>query len=197
MAAKHLVLGLIVKRSDYGYSLRQRFDEAFGDTEFADSFVYSALNTLEREGLIRQVGASKMAVGQRGRGHVRFVFEATEQGIEEFDRWMKGSAQPTSIRPELLMKLALCEPRHVPALIDAAWAQEQLCLDRLKELQSKEGVALDDCSTLAEGIEALLLDSDVASLQTTFRAHCKMRQVLRRLGGTNRPGGAGPGLRGV
>ncbi len=47
MAAKHLVLGLIVRRPDYGYSLRRRFNEDFGDTEFAESMIYSALAALE------------------------------------------------------------------------------------------------------------------------------------------------------
>lgn len=50
MAAKHVVLGLIVKRPDYGYSLMQRFREGFGDAEFAESIIYSALDALEREG---------------------------------------------------------------------------------------------------------------------------------------------------
>lgn len=131
------------------------------------------------------------------RGPVRTVYGATQRGVAEFDRWMTGPSQPTPMRAELRMKLALCEPHHVPALIDVAWAQEQQCLDRLKELQSADGVALDDCSTLAEGLEALLLDADVAFLQTTIETLRKMRGVLRRLGGEYRGGRAGPGLRGV
>ncbi|HXB64009.1 MAG TPA: PadR family transcriptional regulator [Solirubrobacteraceae bacterium] len=195
MAAKHLVLGLIVRRPDYGYSLKQRFNKEFGDTEFAASMIYSALTALEREGLIERVGEPRVAVGRRG--SVRTRYRATQRGVAEFDGWMIGPSQPTPMRAELRSKLALCEPRHVPALIDAAWAQEQQCLDRLKELQSADGVALDDCSTLTEGVEALLLDADVAFLQTTIETLRKMRAVLRRLGGEYRGGRIGPGLRGV
>ncbi len=196
MAAKHLVLGLIVKRPDYGYSLKRRFKEEFGDTEFAESIIYSALNSLEQEGLIERVGEPQVAAGQR---QVRTVYGSTQRGVAELDRWMLGPLSPTPMRAELRMKLALCQPRHVPGLIDAAWAQEQLCVNRLKELQAMTGsVALDECSTLAEGVEALLLDGDVAFLQTTIEWLRRTRQVLRRLAGEHGGGGAGRGyLRGV
>ncbi len=196
MAAKHVVLGLIVKRPDYGYSLMQRFREGFGDAEFAESIIYSALDALEREGLIEPVAERRVATGKR-REKGRVLYGATRRGVAEFDGWMTGPSPRAPMRDELRMKLALCQPHHVPALIDAAWAQEQRCLDRLKQLQSAEGVALDDCSTLAEGLEALLLDADVAFLQTTIEWLRRARGVLRRLGGTHGAGPPGPRLRGV
>lgn len=42
MAAKDVVLGLVVERADYGYSLARRFDERFGDSRFAESSIYAA-----------------------------------------------------------------------------------------------------------------------------------------------------------
>jgi Transcriptional regulator PadR-like family len=54
-AAKDVVLGLIVERADYGYSLVQRFEGRFGYAAFAESIVYSALDSLQRGQLPQDV----------------------------------------------------------------------------------------------------------------------------------------------
>ena len=56
MSAKYAVLGLVIERPGYGYQLAQRLEERFGCSEFAPSGVYSALDQLSRDSLIRSAG---------------------------------------------------------------------------------------------------------------------------------------------
>jgi DNA-binding PadR family transcriptional regulator len=197
VVAKDLVLGLIIDRSDYGYSLRRRFEELFGNAGFAESIVYSALDSLEKDGLIEPVGTRKST--KVGRRDVRnSIYGATQSGITYFDEWMADSSPPAPVREDLRMKLALCKPRHVPRLIDLVWAQEQQCIDRLRHLQIAEAdvLALDACSTLPQALEALLLDDDVAYLQTRIERLQQMRKALTRFVAEPR-GRGGSGLRGL
>lgn len=111
-----------------------------------------------------------------------------------FDEWMFDSSPPAPMREDLRVKLALCKRRHVPRLIDLTWAQEQQCVNRLRELQLAEAdnLALDDCSTLPLALEALFVEEDVAYLQTRIERLQRTRETLERF----RDRG-GPGLRGV
>ncbi len=193
MASKDVVLGLIVERSDYGYSLVQRFGERFGYAAFADTIVYSALKSLNKEGLIEPLPERKRVAGAR-RGS---RYGATQNGVDRFEEWMADSAPPAPMRDELRMKLALCAPRHVPRLIDLAWAQEQQCVDRLEELRRSEGrVPLDEGSTLPEVLEAVAWNNETKFLQTTVECLRETRGALRRLSG-GQSGRPGPGLQRV
>jgi DNA-binding PadR family transcriptional regulator len=188
------VLGLIVERPDYGYSLLRRFDEPFGGAGFAESIVYSALGALEKEGSIEPVGERKTGAGRR-RDTRNVIYGATPRGVRQFDAWMADSSPLAPTRDELRMKLVFCEPRHVPRLIELAWAQEQQYLDRLRQLQRlEERVALEDCTTLPQALEALLLGEDAAFLQMKIEQLRRMHGALMRFGPER--GGRG-GLRGV
>jgi DNA-binding PadR family transcriptional regulator len=49
-------LGLVIERPGYGYQLAQRLDERFSSSGFAPSGVYSALDQLSRDELVRSAG---------------------------------------------------------------------------------------------------------------------------------------------
>lgn len=194
VAAKDVVLGLIVERSDYGYSLVQRFEGRFGYAAFAESIVYSALDSLRKDLLVEPIEARRtVAASRRGKR-----YGATQKGLEHFEAWMADSTPPAPVRDELRMKLALCAPRHVPRLIDLARAQEQQCIDRLGELRESEGrVPLDKSSTLPEVLDALAWNADTAFLQTTVECLRETQRALRRLVDEQDGARRGPGPRGV
>jgi DNA-binding PadR family transcriptional regulator len=139
MSAKHAVLGLVIERPGYGYDLARRLRERFGSSGFAPTGVYSALDQLSAEGLVRAAGS--LAGGSAERAAPRTVYEATEEGREQFDRWMLASSTPAHVRDELNMKLALSRPRDLPALIELARSQEEQCLARLEALKQPDVVA--------------------------------------------------------
>jgi len=133
MSAKHAVLGLVIERPGYGYQLAQRLDERFGSSGFAPSGVYSALDQLSRDELVRSAG--EMGAGPARRAAPRTIYEATEEGVDHFESWMLDPSPMPPLRDELHMKIALCRPRNVPRLIDMIGGQELVCLGRLRDLK--------------------------------------------------------------
>jgi DNA-binding PadR family transcriptional regulator len=132
LSAKHAVLGLVIERPGYGYQLAQRLRERFDSSAFAPSGVYSALDQLGRDELVRCAG--EMSRGGAQRAAPRMIYEATPAGVEHFEAWMLGSSPAPPLRDELHMKIALCRPRDLPRLIDMVYGQELACLSRLRDL---------------------------------------------------------------
>jgi DNA-binding PadR family transcriptional regulator len=133
MSAKHAVLGLVIERPGYGYQLAQRLDERFGSSGFAPSGVYSALDQLSRDELVRSAG--ELGPGPARRAAPRTIYEATEEGVDHFESWMLDPSPTPPLRDELHMKIALCRPRNVPRLIEMIGGQELVCLGRLRDLK--------------------------------------------------------------
>ena len=132
MSAKYAVLGLVIERPGYGYQLAQRLRERFDASAFAPSGVYSALDQLSRDELVRCAGEMTRA-GPR-RAAPRMIYEATPAGREHFEAWMLGSSAAPPLRDELHMKIALCRPRNLRRLIDMVYGQELACMGRLRDL---------------------------------------------------------------
>lgn len=143
LPAGEAVLGLVIERPDHGFGLERRLEERFGSARFAYSTAYNALYRMEREGLVRVAGSGSDAVraGQRGlaaRGERarETIYEATDAGIEHFRAWVRAPTQMPLLREELHAKIALCEPRDLPRLIEALHSEELTCmreLDRIRE----------------------------------------------------------------
>src|ERR1019366_1044930 len=112
MSAKHAVLGLVIERPGYGYQLAQRLDERFGSSGFAPSGVYSALDQLARDDLIRSAG--EKGPGPARRAAPRTIYEATDEGVDHFEAWMLGFSPTPPLRDELHMKIAFCRPGNLP-----------------------------------------------------------------------------------
>jgi DNA-binding PadR family transcriptional regulator len=132
LSAKNAVLGLVIERPGYGYQLAQRLQERFDSSAFAPSGVYSALDQLSRDQLVRCAG--EMGTGVARRAAPRMIYEATPAGVEHFEAWMLGSSPTPPLRDELHMKIALCQPRNLPRLIDMFYGQELACMGRLRDL---------------------------------------------------------------
>ena len=160
MSAKYAVLGLVIERPGYGYQLALRLHERFGSSAFAPSGVYSALDQLTREQLVRPHGRNG-AVPVR-RASPRVTYEATGAGVDHFERWMLGSSPAPPLRDELHMKIALCRPRDVPRLIDTVYGQELACSARMRELERARDHARADHLDDARMMRALARDAEIA-----------------------------------
>lgn len=173
MSAKHAILGLVIERPGYGYQLAQRLEERFGSSSFAPSGVYSALDQLSRDELVRAAG--EMGPGPARRSAPRMIYEATELGVSHFEAWILGSSPTPPLRDELHMKIALCRPGNLPRLIDLIYGQELACVGRLQDLtQSSERERITDdredwstmMRTLAKDAEIALWEARIEWLQT-------------------------------
>lgn len=63
------------------------------------------------------------------------AFEATPAGVRHFEEWLLGSSTAPPLRDELHMKVALCQPRNLPRLVELVYGQELICLARVQELK--------------------------------------------------------------
>ena len=129
MSARHAVLGLVIQKPDYPYKLAVRFTDHIGPAwQVNVGQVYQTVERLEREGLIRVTGSNPSTRGER------CTYEATDEGIEEFERWICDANE--AVRPQrnmLLLKLAMSGPEHSESLLNAIDRQEQICMNSLRD----------------------------------------------------------------
>ena len=100
MSIRHSLLALLQDRPRYGYQLRIEFEDRTGSSwPLNIGQVYTTLDRLERDGLVRKDGAD-------GEGHV--IYSITAEGRAEVRSWFTSPVPRTSPpRNELAIKLAL------------------------------------------------------------------------------------------
>ena len=189
MSAKHAVLGLVIERPGYGYQLAQRLDERFGSSGFALSGVYSALDQLSRDELVRSAGETVAIPGSRAAP--RTVYEATEQGVDHFEDWMLDASSTPPLRDELHMKIALCRPHNVSRLIDVISGQELVCLGRLADLKRLAGQHAASPRDWSRLMRMLAAEAEVAFWNARIEWLQNARALLEQLRDEREPLGLG------
>jgi DNA-binding PadR family transcriptional regulator len=179
MSAKHAVLGLVIERPGYGYQLAQRLDERFGSSGFAPSGVYSALDQLSRDDLVRSAG--EMGAGPARRAAPRTIYEATDEGVDHFEAWMLDPSPAPPLRDELHMKIALCRPRNLPRLIEMVSGQEVVCLGRLQDLKRLTGETSTSSRDWSGLMRMLAAEAEVAFWKSRIEWLQSARELLERL----------------
>jgi DNA-binding PadR family transcriptional regulator len=179
MSAKYAVLGLVIERPGYGYQLAQRLEERFASSGFAPSGVYSALDQLAREALVRSSG--EMGAGPTKRAAPRTIYEATAEGVDHFEEWMLEACPAPPLRDELHMKIALCRPRDVPRLIDTIHGQELACMGRLRDLRQRAEEDLAEPQEWSGLMRTLASDAEVAAWNTRIEWLQSARELLEQL----------------
>jgi DNA-binding PadR family transcriptional regulator len=162
LSAGEAVLGLLIEQPDHRFNLERRLRARFGSAQFSDTTAYSAVGRLEKEGYVRA-----LATGQGG-GNV--IYEATPEGVAHSRRWVRAPTAAPALREALHAKLALCEPRDLPHLIDVVYREEQACiaeLDRVGErMLAEQGGA--GPPPLAEEEWSSLMDRGVVYSEADF-----------------------------
>ncbi len=151
----------MIERPDHGFSLERRLEERFGSARFAYSTAYSALRRMEKEGLVR-------AVGQDPEREV--VYEATQKGVEHFRGWVRSPSSAPVVREELHARIALCEPRDLPRLIDVVHAEELACIAELDRIRLRALAEQRDAARKQLGEEewSTLMDRGVVHGEAAF-----------------------------
>jgi DNA-binding PadR family transcriptional regulator len=133
LSAGEAVLGLVIEQPARGCDLERRLKERFGTARYAYSTAYSALRRLEKDGFVRAVGG---APGDPA-ACAEIAYEATPAGVEHFRGWLRAPTSAPLSREELHAKIALCEPRDLPRLIDAVHSEELACIAELDRLRRR------------------------------------------------------------
>ncbi len=151
----------MIERPDHGFSLERRLEERFGSARFAYSTAYSALRRMEKEGLVRAVG---------GDTEREVVYEATQKGLDHFRSWVRSPSSAPVVREELHARIALCEPRDLPRLIDVVHTEELACIAELDRIRRRTLDEQHDATRrpLAEEAWSTLMDRGVVHGEAAF-----------------------------
>jgi DNA-binding PadR family transcriptional regulator len=179
MSAKNAVLGLVIERPGYGYDLARRLEERFGSSGFAPTGVYSALDQLSSEELVRSAGARPGGANERAAP--RTIYEATPKGIDRFEGWMLGDSSLAPVRDELYMKIALSRPHNLLRLIELTQTQEQDCLSLLHQLREPVGRPQGRPKAWSEVAVLLVRDAEIKQLQARIEWLQKARTIMHKL----------------
>ncbi len=181
MSAKNAVLGLVIERPGYGYDLARRLEERFGSSGFAPTGVYSALDQLSSEELVRSAGSRADATNERAAP--RTIYEATPKGIDHFEEWMLGCSSLAPVRDELYMKIALSRPHNLSRLIELAHTQEEACLARLEDLRQPSNPSRRAPRAWSEVAMLLVHDAEIKQLQARIEWLQKAGAIMDKLNG--------------
>src|SRR5580693_9365860 len=179
MSAKNAVLGLVIERPGYGYDLARRLEERFGSSGFAPTGVYSALDQLSSEALVRSAGSRGDATNERAAP--RTIYEATPKGVDRFEEWMLGGSSLAPVRDELYMKIALSKPHNLARLIELARTQEEDCLVRLQELRHPRGRSRATPKAWSDVAVLLVRDAEIKQLQARVEWLQRARAIMGKL----------------
>lgn len=100
MSLKHALLGILTCKPMTGYELKQFFDSSvqhFWNAELSQ--IYPTLKSLEEQQYV------EMDLQVQQNRPNRKVYEITEKGREEFERWVRAPQPPADLRDPFLIKV--------------------------------------------------------------------------------------------
>jgi DNA-binding PadR family transcriptional regulator len=114
MALRHAVLASLLEGEASGYQLAKRFDVAVANFWYAQpQQLYAELTRLEEAGFV-----AGRRVLQEKRPNKR-VYRITDAGRAELERFVEAPAKPTTMKDDLLVKVAASDAADLDAAIAA------------------------------------------------------------------------------
>jgi len=166
MSTAHVLLGLLVRRPQHGYELKQAYDSVLPQAKpLAFGQVYATLGRLERDGYV-QPGESGHAGGPE-----RTSFTLTDAGRTMLDGWLGEVESPapyvaSTLLAKVVVALLAADTDRASAFLVA---QRRAHTERLRELTR---LKTDPLSTVGDVIAAdfaiVHLDADLRWLTTTL-----------------------------
>lgn len=176
MSAKHALLGLLLEQPAYPYQLADRLKQRLGPAwEVNSGQLYQTIKALERDGLIER------AEGEEPEREDRHVFQVTEEGEREFERFFRQGPETVRLsRRPLLVKLTLAGPRKLEQALAKIDAYEQGCAKRLAEVaRLREQLPREGPLVRADHLLLRLnLSADVVQLEGELRWARHAREML-------------------
>lgn len=138
MSLKFGVMGLLSREPLHGYEVKNRFEEMLGGTwEVNIGQIYTTLQRLERDGLVRPVGPR----GDRG----KLAYELSPAGRNALDEWLAEPASgPQQLHEDIYVKLLVATRIANGDLPQLLGRQKRAYLQRLRDLNRLEERARRD-----------------------------------------------------
>jgi DNA-binding PadR family transcriptional regulator len=179
MAAKHVLLGLLLDRPAYPYQLADRMQQRLGPSwKVRSGPLYQAVGGLERDQLIERVENVPTVRGDR------HVYSITERGVEEFERWFEQTSDTVRLSRPLLVKITFAGPDRLTRAMSKVGEYERECAERLtataaicETLPATDGGLLRADHLLLR----LNLASDIFALEGELRWARDARELLTLL----------------
>ncbi len=155
MSLKYGVMGLLAEEPLHGYEVKNRFEPMLSGTwEVNIGQIYTTLQRLERDGLVRPVGAR----GDRG----KLLYELSSDGRKALDEWLaQPDSGPQQLHEDIYVKLLLATRLANGDLAQLLGRQKRAYLQRLRDLNRLEERARRDGRTdLARLVRGALLHTE-------------------------------------
>ncbi len=138
MSLKYGVMGLLAEEPLHGYEVKNRFEAMLGGTwEVNIGQIYTTLQRLERDGLVRPMGAR----GDRG----KLLYELSPEGQNALSEWLaQPDSGPQQLHEEIYVKLLLATRLANGDLGQLLGRQKRAYLQRLRDLNRLEERARRD-----------------------------------------------------
>jgi DNA-binding PadR family transcriptional regulator len=132
---KWAVLGLVAEHDAYGYQLVQSAEELLGDAyQVSPGAIYWSLEALEKKGYVVARGSHAVGTARSP----RVVYEITAKGRTAVEDWIKGGASSfEAIRADLVSKLPLIRPEHVPDVLRQIEDAQLECLTKIRLVSTR------------------------------------------------------------
>ncbi len=132
MSLKYGVMGLLAEEPLHGYEVKNRFEAMLGGTwEVNIGQIYTTLQRLERDGLVRPAGPR----GDRG----KLLYELSPEGRKALDEWLaKPDSGPQQLHEDIYVKLLLATRLANGDLAQLLGRQKRAYLQRLRDLNRLE-----------------------------------------------------------
>jgi DNA-binding PadR family transcriptional regulator len=143
-------LGLVIERSGYGYDLLKRFEREYGDLLpiSSESHIYTALNVLEREGLIEQLPAevaNETRIGRQPKPHYR----STPEGVDGYRKWVMAQVRSDRLQSSLFVRQLAVFAREPEVALQIIECYRQACLEEAQNGSTPGASQQDDPHGLA------------------------------------------------
>jgi DNA-binding PadR family transcriptional regulator len=155
VSLKYGVLGLLKEQPLHGYEVKNRFEAMLGGTwDVNIGQIYTTLQRLERDGLVRPVGHR----GDRG----KLLYALSPEGDKALHEWLaQPDSGPQQLHEEIYVKLLLATRIANGDLKGMLARQKRAYLQRLRDLNRlEEGARRDGRIDLARLVRGALLHTE-------------------------------------
>jgi DNA-binding PadR family transcriptional regulator len=173
MSTQRALLGLMEASPRHGYELKRAYDERFGELRpLRFSQIYATLSRLERDGLVKLVGA------EAGLGPERKTYAITPDGVADLEHWFtETEPAQTPIEGLLFLKIALALLSGRPArrILEK---QRTAHTSRMREL-TKAKTGADEAERILYDYALFHLEADLRWMDHTTERLDALRRELR------------------
>ncbi len=119
------LLGLVIERPSYGYELAHRFEHAYAGMLHLSgiSYVYTALDTLQRRGMIEEIPGTRAGRQPKPR------YRATEQGVRSYQDRLTEQIQEDLRRSRLFARQLAVFAQEPEMALEIIERYGQACLE--------------------------------------------------------------------